>query len=1644
MKKFLQLFIFLGLLICSQKASAQLAADFDFDSSGGATTHGCSPVVVNFRDISTGSPTSWVWKITNSCDTTTVTLSGANPTGVFINAPCSYTVKLTVYDGTDSSSITKINYVNVGVPPVIKFFASVAADTILTCPGTYVQIFNISLPGAAGPSWTWYIGGPIDSSGPYNTKNLFTYFNNPGVYDITLIEKDSMGCENSFTKSAYIKIDTVPTACFTTVKEHVCDYTEDTVCFINCSTGASFLWRFGDGVVDSETTTATVCHHYTSPGIRTDALIAYSSIGCADTLSIPSDINITRFIPGFTKGHTAVCQYNGLGLSDTTNGATHWQWNYHDGSTGDVIQHPSHTFTAAGTYIITDSVWTDNGCNGTSSQTIVVYPAPDVVSVTRTPAYKCDVPDTVCFSSVDTGGTLPYKYMWAFGDLGSDSIATPCHVYTSLGTFTATLTLTDTNGCSDNKSTTISIATPSMSISATPDSGCTPLYVSVSTSITPALTPYIVDSVHWGDGTPTQILSETDTILHTTDSVNHIYNTGGHDTITLCYHLTSGCHYCITTTVYPGSIHPDTPATITTTTNFHVAIDSTCPNDSVRFHSNCPTCNSWEWYISDGNYPDSSFTHLYPNPGIYSVTLVDWKNGCNDTFRSYVYVFQPHDSFYVDLPACIDRKTYQFRDTSTGAVLYHWNFGDGSAASTAADPTHTYAAYGTYTVTEYITGAALHSCTDTYKYVLHVYPLSATFSANDTTACIGQSVLFTGPTITGVGNYQSYNWFWGDGTSSTTSGNTTTHVYTADGVDSVTLVITDVYGCTDTLIKPSYIRVAGAQGNFTLTPAIGCVPDTVSFHDASTDLAGVSIVSRDWTFGDGGVNDANNINVTHTFAVGVWTITLVDSDNAGCLTTYTQTATATKPHADFHVANTLVCPSLVITFNNLTTFDASVGDTGGTYIWHFGDGTTSSLTNPTHAYADTGRYTDTLIVISGHGCRDTMIKVNYIHVINVDIAYNLSDTFASCPPLYVHMANATTPLAAYNYQWKYGISAPGVVNSTLTSPTYAYTYPGTYTITLIAASGAGCKDSLKKTVHIEGPTGTLTETPETGCVPLVTTFHLATTSADSNYIWLPQGSSYGGYTTDSTGFVFTYTTSGNYVPGVVISNNGCNVLVKSADTVKVHPIPNVFINDVPVNGIICKGASTILRGHSSPVAAHYLWSPSGIGCDTCMNMTVSPAGTTVYTLMGTTFYGCVDTGVFTVTIDTPAQIVIVGSDSLCLGQCDSIHATGVAHGAYTWSPSAGLLCTNCDSNLACPSHTTTYLVSTIDTNSCRDSTNFTLTVNVPGLFIPDVVVCDGYTKQITPTGAISYVWTPATGLSCTTCDSPITSVTSDITYTVTSIDIHGCVDSAAVPVTVLDSTPVVMGPAITICHGDVAQLSATGPAGSTYLWSPTTGISNPNISDPTATPDTTTSYIVTVTENQCFTVQDTELVIIDPLPNIEIPQTETIIAGSAVKVDAVVTNDTGLMYTWAPNDGTIACANCEVAIITPTMTVTTYTVTATSNGGCKNDAIITITLRCDNSQVFVPNTFTPNGDGVNDRFYPSAKGVKIINKMAIYNRWGELVYSAENIPPNSPQYGWDGTYKNQVLQPDVFVYVIDATCEVGDHFSFKGDISLVR
>ena len=113
-------------------------------------------------------------------------------------------------------------------------------------------------------------------------------------------------------------------------------------------------------------------------------------------------------------------------------------------------------------------------------------------------------------------------------------------------------------------------------------------------------------------------------------------------------------------------------------------------------------------------------------------------------------------------------------------------------------------------------------------------------------------------------------------------------------------------------------------------------------------------------------------------------------------------------------------------------------------------------------------------------------------------------------------------------------------------------------------------------------------------------------------------------------------------------------------------------------------------------------------------------------------------------------------------------------------------------------------------------------------------------------------------------------------------------------------------------------------------------------------------------------------------------------------------------------------------------------------GGCNASDLLNVIVLCNGANVFIPNTFSPNGDGANEQFYPRGTGLFVIKTARIFNRWGELVFEKYNMKANEAGGGWDGTYKGQKLAPDVFVYMFEIVCDNDAVLLYKGDVALIR
>jgi len=485
-----------------------------------------------------------------------------------------------------------------------------------------------------------------------------------------------------------------------------------------------------------------------------------------------------------------------------------------------------------------------------------------------------------------------------------------------------------------------------------------------------------------------------------------------------------------------------------------------------------------------------------------------------------------------------------------------------------------------------------------------------------------------------------------------------------------------------------------------------------------------------------------------------------------------------------------------------------------------------------------------------------------------------------------------TGTGATSYSW----STTQVVNPITVSPTTSTTY------TVWGTDGNGCSNTSTATVNVN----TLPSISISGAVASICngTSATLTGSGGTSYSWSD--------TQIINPITVSPTTSTTYTVWGT-DGNGCSNT--DVATVNVNTLPTVSIGGGSTS--ICSGNSATLTGSGG---TSYSWSTGAV----TNPITVSPTTSTTYTVWGTDGNGCSNTDVSTVDIFAPVVAGFSGNSPICFGQSATLTATGGT--SYSWWNNGSTSNPLIDN----PTTTTSYTVTATDGNGCTDDVTFSLTVNpLPTANAgPDVSICTGSNTTLTATGNGTYLWSPSTDLSCTTCANPTANPTATITYTVTVTNSCGSIDDN-VTITITSTASVNAGIDATICLGNSASLIASGSG--TYAWSPSTGLSNTTIANPVATPTTSTNYTVTITTG-CGTAEDSVWVIID-VPVATVGGTSPICNGTSSTLCATG----GGTYLW-DNSSTTSCITVSPAVPTG------YTVTITDGFSCTATATMTVSV----------------------------------------------------------------------------------------------------
>ena len=530
-----------------------------------------------------------------------------------------------------------------------------------------------------------------------------------------------------------------------------------------------------------------------------------------------------------------------------------------------------------------------------------------------------------------------------------------------------------------------------------------------------------------------------------------------------------------------------------------------------------------------------------------------------------------------------------------------------------------------------------------------------------------------------------------------------------------------------------------------------------------------------------------------------------------------------------------------------------------------------------------------------------------------------------------------------------------------------------------------------------------------------------------------------------------YINPGIYLPKIILVDPaGCQVPIVGTDTIVIYGVQANF-NSSPV--VLCDSGAVkfIDNSVSNDLITSYLWN---FGDSTTSNEqnpvhAYQKSGLYYTKLIVATQSGCIDS------LSIPDQVKVVNSPKIAIagsvGACipavlnfSGKILTADTSLSWAWNFGNGNTSTlqNPPDQVYPLANSYTIQLAVTNSSGCITAANKVINTSpIPDVkIVADTNVCSGKSVNLSVNGAATYSWTPAFNLSCSNCDNPIATPDSSMQYVVKGTSIDGCTASDSIFINVKFPFKIQVSKGDTLCAGRSTVLSASG--GEKYIWSPSAGLNNPLLANPVATPLQTTTYSVIASDDiGCYSDTGYVPIKVYPIPVVNAGADQIINVGKTIDLLPVISSDV-TNVNWSPTSGIFRNSYPGISV-KPNESIE-YTVEVSNAGGCLARDRVTVSVLCNNANVFIPNTFSPNGDGTNDVFYPRGTGVFQIKVLKIFNRWGEVVFEKSNINANDISSGWDGIYKSQKLLPDVFVYIMDVVCDNNTTLTFKGNVALIR
>lgn len=822
--------------------------------------------------------------------------------------------------------------------------------------------------------------------------------------------------------------------------------------------------------------------------------------------------------------------------------------------------------------------------------------------------------------------------------------------------------------------------------------------------------------------------------------------------------------------------------------------------------------------------------------------------------------------------------------------------------------------------------------------------------------------------------------------------------------------------------------------DFSVDTELECEDATIAFTDASENAE-----QYFWIFDFGNPNSPTSTDTNPVFTFpeeGFFDVALIvnDSDSI-CFDTLIQTVGAFQSEisADFDIAVTECSEEVVVEVTDLSE-DPNPDFNVNQWEWvlSYGDSILQSQAqNP--QFIIPGSQQDvslSVVVTSENGCTAEMSATFDVNIILIPFK---GDSVGVCDGDTVALFESPGP--GLTYTWTPDASLD------LSDPTNPLAFPDETTTYSVSVTDGLCTVTGEVVVVVQ-ELPNLDFLVETDCKSLEVSF---TNMSDGfQYEW-DFGDSTGSTELNPT---HTYDSAGVYTV-TLISADGCDVQTSQEVTV------SVIDEEIEDESISCFTEPVILNEDGSSEYS-YQWTPGGLLDDsTAISPTASVEETTTFyvTITDIDLPGCSIVDSVEVVVPPDFSLSAPADTSYCNAPEITLTA-GNNNLSYEWKDMEGNVLAEGPTLVVAPEDTTSYVLCGTDSFGCSKSD--TVTAN-PTFFAievgPDVTICPGadttiFVMNVDPNQDISYEWQPVECIvGPNDVPNPTVMPAEDKVFTVqVTNNTLGCMEERTVEVKVSQFSYEITPESI-ICLGESIELNIVNMDTTTleYMWTPVeTIIDGANTDSPTVMPGETTTYYVKIlnTDFGCVTNDSVTVVVswFDP------DALEIFIDKDSIVLDddvfEISTNqDPSLSFQWV-GDG-IDNPTAPVITANPTSEGSKiYCVTVTNADGCQlngcTPALTVLDPFCDMRDVFIPNGFSPNGDGENDVLFVYSNFIMTM-ELRIFNRWGEQVFESFD-----QSIGWDGTFEGEQLPPDVFGYYLRVTCPPDKSFFKKGNITLLR